>query len=208
MTVGRIRHSLSTRQPVLNTSCYKMASRSICESEKGARDLTQQQRAFVEAFTNGATAGNGQNSAKAAGYSQKTAASISCALLKLPHVILAIDAALRDAIGTTLTVQAVACLRSIINDANAPLKLRGEMSARVIEFSGIVERTKLEAGRKTGLDGRGAGDKRLAEMTRSELEALVRGGAAVLAAAASLPPGEVIEGNAQHIAQPADIAAE
>jgi phage terminase small subunit len=170
--------------------------------------LTPQQQRFVAEFTAGKTAGNLTNSAKAAGYSHKAAPSIACSLAKLPHVALAIDAALREAIGTTLTVQAVACIRSIINDTNAPLKLRGEMSARVLEFSGIVERTKLEAARKTGIDGRSAGDKRLVDMTRSELEALVRNGAAVMSAAAGLPSGPVIEGSAQDSAQAAPIAAE
>lgn len=183
-------------------------STEIATREDGPRDLTQAQQKFVDAYVSGDTAGNGTKSAIAAGYSKRAAGQIACAMAKLPHVALAIDAALREAIGTTLTVQAVACIRSIINDKNAPLKLRGEMSARVLEFSGIVDRTKLAKGRQTGLDGRAAGDKRLAEMTREELEALVRGGAAVLQAAAGLPPGPVIEGNAHNSAQPPAIAAE
>lgn len=179
-------------------------------TEIGQRELTQQQQRFVQEFTAGKYAGNGQKSAVAAGYSEKTSAQIACALVKHPGVSLAIDEALREAIGTTLSVQAVACIRSIINDDNAPLKLRGEMSAKVLEYSGIVDRTKLERARKTGLDGRGAGDKRLSEMTREELEALVRGGAEVLQAAAALPPaGTVIEGHSAPNSAPTPaIAAE
>lgn len=178
-------------------------------TEIAKKDLTQQQQRFVSEFTSGKTAGNAQKSAVAAGYSEKTSAQIACALVKHPGVALAIDEALREAIGTVLSVQAVACIRFIINDADAPLKLRGEMSARVLEYSGVLERTKLEKARKTGLDGRGAGDKRLAEMTRDELEALVRGGAAVLQAAASLPAGTVIEGHSAPDSAPLPaIAAE
>ena len=173
------------------------------------RDLTPQQQRFVSEFVGGDTfAGRAEKAAKAAGYGERSARVYACELLKMPHIQCAIDEALREAIGGSLTVQAVTVIRQIIGDENAPLKLRGDMAARVLEFSGLVERTKLAKGRQTGLDGRAAGDKRLAEMTREELEALVRGGAAVLQAAAALPAGPVIEGNAQNSAQLAPIAAE
>lgn len=158
---------------------------------RGDDGLVPRQRAFVDAFVSGKTAGNGTLSAIAAGYSKKTAPSAAWSLLKLPHVSAAIDAALREEIGVTLTAQAVRVIRTIITDETAPLKLRGDMAAKVIEFSGVVERTKTEKAKQTGLDG----SKKLVEYTREELEKLVRDGAAVLHAAAALPPaGQVIEG--------------
>jgi phage terminase small subunit len=157
------------------------------------------QARFVEAFTSGPSAGNGTKAAIAAGYSKRTAAQIGCQLLKLSHVVAAIDAVIREEISTTLTVQAVTVIRTIITDEKAPLKLRGEMAARVVEYSGVIERAKLEKARQTGLDARTApGDKRLGEMSRGELEALVQAGAAVLHAAAAIPkPGPLIEGTAR-----------
>ncbi len=173
---------------------------------KGADGLTPRQAAFVEALVNGATSGNATKSAIAAGYSENSAAQIGATLTKLPHVSAAVDAALRAAIGTTLTVQAVAVIRQIVNDPDAPLKLRGDMAAKVIEYSGLVERTKAQKAKDTGLGG----GKTLAECSRTELEEIVRKGAAVLQAAASLPPaGPVIEGvSAQDNAQRPALAAE
>ncbi len=157
--------------------------------------LTVLQRAFVEAFTTGATSGNGIKSATKAGYSAKTAGQISCALLKLSQIQNAIDAAFRIEVSGTLTAQALGVIRKILADENAPLRLRGDMAAKVVEFSGIVERVKLEKARETGLDGQGQAPKRLAEYTRQELETLVRNGAELLQAAAALPAKPDIEGS-------------
>ncbi len=165
-------------------------------SSQGERILTDQQRRFVQEFTDGASAGNAGKAAAAAGYSAKTAASIGCSLLKVPHVGLAIDAALREALGGPLSVEAVALLRRVIRDEDAPLKLRADVATRIVEYSGIVDRVKVEKARQTGLDASsGAPGRRLGELTRAELEDVVRQGAGILAAAAALPPaGPVIEG--------------
>lgn len=158
------------------------------------RDLTGQQRAFVSAYVEGPTAGNGRKSAIKAGYSEKSADVIACGLLKLQHVASAIDETLRDLISGAMTVEAVALLRRVVKDENAPLKLRADCAARVVEYSGIVDRTRLAKGRATGLDGAtGPDGKRLGELTRGELERIVQQGAAILTAAAALP-GPVIEG--------------
>jgi hypothetical protein len=161
------------------------------------RALTEKQAALVKAYISGETAGHVTKSAIAAGYEKRNAAVVGSVALKLPHVVAAIDAALREEIGGALTVQAVAVIRRIITDEEAPLKLRGDMAARVVEYSGIVERTQLEKARQTGLDAAaGNGQKRLGEMTRAELEAVVRQGAGILAAAAALPPADpvIVEG--------------
>lgn len=177
------------------------------EPANTGRALTDMQAAFVAAFVSGPeTGGKPTQAAIAAGYSEKTATQIARELLGKPHISAAIDEALRTAIGTELTVEAVAMVRSIMRNEEASLKLRGEMAVRIIEFSGLVERTKAQKAKDTGLGG----GKTLAECSRDELEDIVRKGAAVLQAAAGLPPsGPVIEGvSAQDNAQRPALASE
>ena len=166
--------------------------------------LTAMQRAFVGAFVlGGETGGNPTKAALAAGYSPSGARTIAADLLTKPHVIAAIDAELRSAIGNRLTVKAVGVIEAILDSKEASLKLKGDMAAQIIQFSGLVERTKAQRSRETGI-----ADKPLGECSRSELEEIVRKGALVLQAAASLPAGPVIEGNAQDSAQRPDITDE
>ena len=167
---------------------------------KDESGLTPRQAAFVRAFITGPTAGNGSKSCVVAGYSEKTAPAIQNALLKLPHIQAAIDAALREEIGTDLTIEAVRVIRKVITDESLPLLKRGDMAVKIVEFSGLVHRVQQEKAAKTGLDG----TKPLGQMGRAELEALVRNGADLLKAAASLPaPGQVIDGgsgnNSAHV---------
>jgi hypothetical protein len=153
--------------------------------QQKSRDLTEMQRGFVDFFTSGGETGaDPEKAAIAAGYSEKNAGEIARQLLGKPHVIGAIDAALRDAIGTRLTVQAVKVIECIIRNPDASLKLRGEMAVKIVEFSGLVERTKAQKAQETGLGG-----KSLAELTRGELEAIVAQGAAVLKAADEFAQG-------------------
>lgn len=141
------------------------------------RQLNAQQQLFVLHYTTtDGVAGNAAAAARLAGYSEKYAADLGRQLLEKPHVQAAIDAALREAIGTRLTVKAVAVIESIIENKDASLKLRGDMAARVIEFSGLVERTKAQKAREAGLNI----GKPLTEYTRAELEDLIRKGAEVL----------------------------
>jgi phage terminase small subunit len=183
----------------MSSAQKKKSSQSLAlvnEGGEGLRELTDKQARFVKAFTTGPTAGNWSKSVLAAGYETSRPGPIGCALGKLPHVVAAIDAALREEIGATLTVQAIKVIRQIITDETAPLKLRGDMAAKVVEFSGVVSRIHAEKAAQTGLDAAGnAAPKRLGELTRAELEAVVRNGAAILQAAADMPaPGKVIEG--------------
>ena len=147
----------------------------LAQETKPDRELNPQQKAFVLHFTSTpGAAGNAAEAARRAGYSPKNAAELGRQLLGKPHVQAAVDAVLREAIGTRLTVLAVNVIESIINDENANLKPRGDIAVKVIEFSGLVERTKAEKAGQAGLD------KPLSEMTRAELEGLVARGADVL----------------------------
>ena len=160
--------------------------------------LTEKQRAYVKEFTSGKFAGNAAKSILAAGYVTRNAGPMACAIAKLPHIQAAIDKALRAELAGDLTTHAIRVIRAILLDENAPLKLRGDMAAKVVEFSGIVERVRIEKAKVTGLDGVAQAPKRLGEMSRQELESLVRNGAAILQAAASLPPADkTIEGTAR-----------
>jgi phage terminase small subunit len=133
------------------------------------------QQRFVDCYLTGdQTMGKPAKAAIAAGYAPKNADQLAHQLLQKPHVLVAIDKALRDAIGTRLTVKAVAVIENIIENPEASLKLRGDMAAKVIEFSGLIERTKAAKAKETGFD------KPIAEMTRAELEAVVARGVDVL----------------------------
>lgn len=165
----------------------KISETVLADDERG--ELTPMQAGFVQAFTEGPTAGNGTKSAIAAGFSEKTAPSQACALLKHPRVTAAIDAKLREAIGSRLSVKAVQVIEGILDNKDAGLKLKGDLAAKVLEFSGIVGRTQAQK----AASGEG---KTLAEMSRRELQAVIDAGAQVLRAAAAQPGdgAQVIEG--------------
>ena len=160
------------------------------EDEGSGRELTVMQKAFIDAYT-GDAGGNASKAAEMAGYSKKNKAVIGATLMNNFRVIAAIDATMRQVIGTRMTVKAVKLAEEIMDDKDAPLKLRGTLACKIIEYSGLIERAQTEKASDTGFGG-----KKLAEMNRGELEAVVRAGAAVLSAAASLPPaGAVIDGH-------------
>jgi phage terminase small subunit len=149
----------------------------LMSEQKSERELTQQQKDFVLHYTSTeGAAGNAAEAARRARYSEKNAAELGRQLLGKPHVQAAIDAALREAIGTTLTVKAVNVIESILTSQEASLKLKGDMAAKVIEFSGLVERAKAEKAKQTGLDA----TKPLSQMTRAEIEAVVARGVDIM----------------------------
>lgn len=161
-------------------------------------DLTEKQSAFVEAFCAGETAGNGTKSAIAAGYSEKSSPTIAVALGKLPHVAAAIDAKLRAMVGTDLAAMSVDFLRTVLADQEAPLKLRTDVALKLVEHSGLVDRTKDAKAKETGLGDSG---KPLGQLSRGELEAIVRQGAAILADAAGAS-AKVVEGHVLPLSAP------
>lgn len=163
--------------------------------------LTAKQAAFVREFTCGKWAGNGPKSVLAAGYDAKDPWPVAWALERHPKVIAAIDAAVRSEISQKLTITAIRLIGRVLQDDNAPLKIRSDMAIRVVEVSGIAHRIGVEKAHQTGLNSSDNGPKRLGEMTRTELEAIVQSGAAILQAAATLPP-QTIE------ATPSDTAKE
>ncbi len=177
------------------------------DAPSAGRPLNEKQAKFVYCLTSGGeTGGDVAKSAAAAGYAKKHAGEIGRQLLEKPHVLAAVDIALREAIGARLTIKAVRTIERILDSTTATEKLKGEMAVRVIEFSGLADRTKHQKTNETGLGG-----KTLAECSRAQLEDIVRKGAAVLQAAAALPPaGQTIEGtlSAPNNAQPLAEAAE
>lgn len=144
--------------------------------------FTDKQWHFVLSMTEGQTAGNGAQSAYAAGYGEKNGGTIAAALLRLPHISKAIDAQLRAAIGGPLAAQSIQFLRRVLGDENANPKLRADIALKLVEFSGAVDRTKAEKTKETGLGS----DKPMGEMSRADLERLVQAGAVVLAEAKTI----------------------
>jgi phage terminase small subunit len=156
---------------------FDAADKMISDSCHVRRPLTDQQQTFVLHYTSTpGAAGNAAEAARRAGYSENNPAELGRQLLGKPHVQAAIDAALREAIGTHLTVLAVGVIESILASKDASLKLKGDMAAKVIEFSGLVERAKAEKAKQTGITA----SKALNEMTREELEGVVARGVEVL----------------------------
>lgn len=167
------------------------------------RTLTDMQAAFVQAFCGGPTAGNATKSCVVAGYSQSSAPQIGCQLLKLPHIADAIDVALREAIGSRLSVKAVATLERILDDPDASDTLKGDLAAKVVKFSGLADRVQAQKTKETGLGG-----KALGELSRAELERIVAQGALVLKAAQVQEKTIEVPFSAQNSAQVEAIAAE
>ena len=103
------------------------------------RDLTEKQAAFVMAFTAEPGAiGNASEAARRAGYSKKSAAEIGRQQLEKPAVRAAIDEANRAQISGALASKAVDVLREIVNDKDAPQKLRLDASKTILDRAGFV----------------------------------------------------------------------
>ena len=138
-------------------------------------ELTEQQRAFVAHFTSTPGAiGNAAAAARMAGYSERCAREIGRQLLDKPHVRKAIDEANRQSISGTLATKAVGLLERVIDDEDAPLKVRVEAAKTILDRAGIVQPSVSE--RVAAGDG-----KLLSEMSVNELEAFIRAGQAIAA---------------------------
>ncbi len=103
------------------------------------RDLTEQQQNFVTAFTSTPGAiGNASEAARRAMYSEKSARDIGQQLLAKPHVRAAIEEANRAQISGSLASKAVDVLRGIIEDENAPPKLRLDAAKTALDRAGYI----------------------------------------------------------------------
>jgi hypothetical protein len=108
-------------------------------------ELTAQQAAFVHHFTSTVGAiGNAAEAARQAGYSERSAKEIGRQLLDKPHVQAAIDEANRVQISGPIAVKAAALLQRVIDDEEAPLKLRVEAAKTILDRAGIVAPTAAE----------------------------------------------------------------
>jgi hypothetical protein len=126
--------------------------------------LTDKQQAFILGFTSEpATLGNGAASARAAGYSEKTAGEIARQLLALPHIRDAITAANREQISGRIATKAVALLERVIDDESVPIRERIVAAKSILDRGGFMPPSLAERAREV------ADDKPLNEMTRDEL---------------------------------------
>ena len=134
------------------------------------RDLTDQQEAFVAAFTSAPGAiGNGSEAARRAGYSKKSARDIARQLLLKPHIQVAIDQANRAQIGGSLASKAVEVLENIINDPEAPPKLKLDASKTILDRAGHIAPRAREPSKE------GATELGLGALSVHELQALAAG---------------------------------
>ena len=129
--------------------------------------LTEMQVAFVLHFTSTPGAiGNASESARRAGYSERTAAEQGRQLLDKPHVQAAITDANKAQISGAMASKATALLDRIVDDESVSLRLRFDAAKSILDRAGYVPPKAAEPGE--------GGDKPLEEMSVQELEALIR----------------------------------
>jgi len=139
------------------------------------RALTSQQEAFVLHYTSTPGAiGNGAEAARRAGYSERSAAELARQLLDKPHVRDAVSFANRMAISGRLASKSVALLEQVLDDDQAPLRVKVEAAKTVLDRAGI---TCTIAERD---DAEDRVMKSMSELTREELEEIVRAGKAFI----------------------------
>lgn len=108
-------------------------------------DLTEQQAAFVHHYTSNIECiGNAAASARAAGYGERHDAEIGRQLVGKPHVRAAIDASLRAQISGRMAVKASRLLERVIDDEDAPLKVRVEAAKTILDRGGFVAPSAFE----------------------------------------------------------------
>ena len=138
-------------------------------------DLTEKQSAFIVAFTSlPGCIGNATKSAVEAGYSEKSAYEIGRQQLEKSHILAAIDEANRSMIGGSLASKAIDVLRAIIDDQDAPAKLRLDAAKTILDRAGIST-LKVEDQARPGQK------EDLAGMSMEELAIFIRQGNAHLA---------------------------
>ena len=153
------------------------------------QELTEKQREFVIHFTQpGRGFSNAAEAARMAGYeSDRNAGQIGRDLLEKPHVLAAIDLVNRRQMGGSLATKAVQVLENALTMPDVPWRVRVDAAKTVLDRAGIVS----QAARQAAESEKAADDKPLSEMTRAELEEVVRKGAAVLQAAKAAPTLEL-----------------
>ncbi len=161
-------------------------------SDAGHRELTEAQQVFVMHFTSSPGAiGNAAESARRAGYSEKSARELGRQLLDKPHVRKAVEDANRHSISGKIATKAVDLLERVIDDENAPIKVRVEAAKTILDRAGIVAATAIKADGKDGVP-----EKPLSEMTVEELEEIVRQSGEIVRRNALMATGNHRMGNA------------
>lgn len=126
-------------------------------------ELTEKQIAFVHHITTTRGAiGNASEAARLAGYSHSHAKEIGYRLLHKPHVRDAIFEANQAEIGGELAAKAVQVLQDILNDEDAPMKLRLDAARTVLDRAGVIA-PKAE-------EPQGRSDRAMSELSVPELQ--------------------------------------
>ena len=101
------------------------------------RTLTEQQVAFVLHFTSTPDAiGNASESARRAGYSQRSAAELGHQLLEKPHVQDAIREANKRQISGKIAAKSIALLSRVIDDEAVSMKVRVDAARTILDRAG------------------------------------------------------------------------
>lgn len=101
--------------------------------------LTERQARFVAYFTSDpACIGDAPKAARKAGYAQSSAREQAYQLLAKPHVAAAIHAANAEMLSGDLATMAIGALRQIIEDPEAPQRLRVQAAIAVLDRGGYA----------------------------------------------------------------------
>lgn len=126
------------------------------------KGLTEQQRAFVQAYLQGDGA---ERAAKVAGYSQ-SGPNPGYQVLHSPLIVAAIQTAVRHDLLTDGTRIANAALKEIAGDKQAPKGARVDAAKALLDRAGIIAKKAEDKSRP--------GDKPLQDMSIGELEDVIR----------------------------------
>ena len=157
--------------------------------------LTTRQRAYALAVSNGASSGQ---AVRMAGYVHTSDASLrtqASRLARLPAIQQEIYLERQKRLQGPLASKALACLESILGDESAPQAARIQAAKWVLEGQGFG----LEA-RRLSIRHPEEGDRSLAGMSVSELEAMCRSAETTL----KLARGQVIDAEGNPQTDPAD----
>lgn len=104
--------------------------------------LTAQQSEFVKYYVS--TGGNGAEAARLAGYSPESARKIAYQLMDKPHVQQAIREEQQGVISGRLASKSIAVLEAVLDDPEAPLRIKVDAAKTILDRAGLVARPDVD----------------------------------------------------------------
>jgi hypothetical protein len=150
------------------TGRRELVAGMILTDQNRARELTDQQKLFVEHYTSTPGAiGNASEAARLAGYSDITARVQGAQQLAKPHVRAAVSDAARQLVAGPGVAKAVALLMKTIEDENAPLGIRVKCAQDIMDRAGVRAAPGMSLDARPQADPRQALGAAVAEMAQA-----------------------------------------